>query len=79
MQKIKETIPQKAAPQGRQSLAKLGAFQSEIMMELTREKLTVDLLTLCQKEGFLSVHPAEYNVFDTQFTSGFRILKRRQP
>lgn len=42
MLKIKETIPQKAAPQGRQSLAKLGALQSEIMMELTREKLTVE-------------------------------------
>jgi len=47
---IKETIPQKAAPQGRQSLAKPGALQSEIMMELTREKLTVDRLTLRRKE-----------------------------
>lgn len=49
------------------SLEKLGELQSEIMMELTREKLTVDRLTLRQKEGFLSVHPAGYNAFGSQY------------
>ena len=41
-----------------QSLDKLKELQAEIVMELTREKLSVDRLTLRQKEGFLSVHPA---------------------
>lgn len=50
-----------------QSLDKLKELQSEIMMELTREKLTVDRLTLRQKEGFLSVHPAGYNAFGSQY------------
>lgn len=36
-------------------------------MELTREKLTVDRLTLRQKEGFLSVHPAGYNAFGIEY------------
>lgn len=50
-----------------QSFDKLKELQSEIMMELTREKLTVDRLTLRQKEGFLSVHPAGYNSFAEQY------------
>lgn len=37
-----------------QSLDKLKELQAEIVMELTREKLSVDRLTLRQKEGFLS-------------------------
>ena len=36
----------------------LKELQSEIAMELTRSKTSVDRLTLRQKEGFLSVLPA---------------------
>jgi len=50
-----------------QSLDKLKELQAEIVMELTREKLTVDRLTLRQKEGFLSVHPAGYNAFGVEY------------
>ncbi len=39
------------------SLEALKELQSEIMMELTRSKISVDQLTLRQKEGFLSVLP----------------------
>ncbi len=35
----------------------LKELQSEIAMELTRSKMSVDRLTLRQKEGFLSVMP----------------------
>lgn len=50
-----------------QDLDKLKELQSEILMELTREKLTADRLTLRQKEGFLSVHPAGYNAFGSEY------------
>lgn len=50
-----------------QSLDKLKELQAEIVMELTREKLSVDRLTLRQKEGFLSVHPAGYNAFGVEY------------
>lgn len=50
-----------------QDLDKLKELQSEILMELTREKLTADRLTLRQKEGFLSVHPAGYNAFGVEY------------
>ncbi len=50
-----------------QSLDKLKELQAEIGMELTREKLSVDRLTLRQKEGFLSVHPAGYNAFGVEY------------
>lgn len=50
-----------------QNLDKIKELQSEIMMELTREKLTIDRLTLRQKEGFLSVHPAGFNAFGSQY------------
>lgn len=50
-----------------QSLDKLKELQAETVMELTREKLTVDRLTLRQKEGFLSVHPAGYNAFGIEY------------
>lgn len=50
-----------------QSLDKLKELQAEIGMELTREKLSVDRLTLRQKEGFLSVHPAGYNAFGAEY------------
>lgn len=42
-------------------------LQSEIAMELTRSKITVDRLTLRQKEGFLSVLPVGFNQFGAQF------------
>lgn len=49
------------------SMQKLRELQSEILMELTRSKTSVDRLTLRQKEGFLSVLPVGYNVFKEQF------------
>ena len=45
----------------------LKELQSEIAMELTRSKISVDRLTLRQKEGFLSVLPVGFNQFGTQF------------
>ncbi len=50
-----------------ESLEKLREFQSDIMMEITRCKLSVDRLTLRQKEGFLSVMPIGSNVFGPEF------------
>lgn len=49
------------------SMQKLRELQSEILMELTRSKMSVDRLTLRQKEGFLAVNPTGYNVFREQF------------
>ena len=49
------------------SMQNLRELQSEILMELTRSKMSVDRLTLRQKEGFLSVLPVGYNVFKEQF------------
>ena len=49
------------------SLDTLRELQSEITMELTRSKLTIDRLTLRQKEGFLSVLPVGANQFGTQY------------
>ncbi len=46
---------------------KLKELQSDIMMELTRSKITVDRLILRQREGFLSVLPFGYNTFGSQF------------
>lgn len=45
----------------------LKELQSEISMELTRSKISVDRLTLRQKEGFLSVLPVGANQFGAQF------------
>ena len=45
----------------------LAELQNDIQMELTREKLFVDRLTLRQKEGFLSVLPTGSNQFGAQF------------
>ena len=50
-----------------ENMDKLREIQSEITMELTRSKMTVDRLTLRQKEGFLSVLPVGWNVFREQF------------
>ena len=46
---------------------KLSELQSEITMELTRSKISVDRLILRQKEGFLSVLPTGSNCFGNQF------------
>lgn len=49
------------------SYEKLKELQSEVAMELTREKLSVDRLTLRQKEGFLTVMPCGHNNFGSQY------------
>lgn len=49
------------------SMQKLRELQSDILMELTRSKMSVDRLTLRQKEGFLSVLPCGANMFKEQF------------
>ena len=49
------------------SKLKLRELQSEISMELTRSKISIDRLTLRQKEGFLSVVPVGMNQFGAQF------------
>lgn len=49
------------------SLEELKELQSETYMELTREKISVDRLTLRQKEGFLSVLPIGANRFGTLY------------
>lgn len=45
----------------------LKELQSDIAMELTLSKISVDRLTLRQKEGFLSVLPVGSNQFGAQF------------
>ena len=49
------------------SMDALKELQSDIAMELTRSKISVDRLTLRQKEGFLSVIPTGYNQFGVQY------------
>ena len=49
------------------TLDELKDLQNEVSMELTRSKISVDRLTLRQKEGFLSVLPVGFNQFGTQF------------
>lgn len=49
------------------SVGALKELQSDIAMELTRSKISVDRLTLRQKEGFLSVIPTGYNQFGAQY------------
>ena len=46
---------------------KLKELQSDIQMELTRAKISVDRLLLRQKEGFLSSLPSGINCFGTQY------------
>ena len=50
-----------------QSLEALHSLQTDITMEATQAKLSIDMLTLRQKEGFLSVMPFGRNQFGTQF------------
>lgn len=49
------------------SMDALKELQSEIAMELTRSKISVDRLTLRQKEGSLSVLPVGANQFGAQY------------
>ena len=49
------------------SLDELKDLQNEVAMELTRSKISVDRLTLRQKEGFLSVLPVGFNQFGAQY------------
>ena len=49
------------------SLEALKELQDEVQMEFARSKITVDRLTLRQKEGFLSVLPVGVNIFGSQF------------
>lgn len=49
------------------SLEALHNLQEEIQMELARSKITVDRLTLRQKEGFLSAMPTGSNMFGTLY------------
>ena len=49
------------------SVEKLKELQSDIAMELTRSKISVDRLTLRQKEGFLSAVPTGSNQFGAQY------------
>lgn len=49
------------------SMDELKELQSEIAMELTRSKISVDRLTLRQKEGFLSVLPVGAKQFGAQY------------
>ena len=49
------------------NLDDLKELQSEVTMELTRSKISVDRLTLRQREGFLSVMPVGFNMFGTQY------------
>ena len=45
----------------------LKLLQTDVLTELVRSKLNVDRLMLRQREGFLSVGPAGWNVFASQF------------
>ncbi len=49
------------------SMEKLKELQSDIAMELTRSKISVDRLTLRQKEEFLSAVPTVSNQFGAQY------------
>lgn len=49
------------------SMEKLKELQSDIAMELTRSKISVDRLILRQKEGFLSAVPTGSNQFGAQY------------
>ena len=46
---------------------KLRELQEDILVELTRAKISIDRLILRQKEGFLSSMPAGANCFGTQY------------
>lgn len=50
-----------------QDMDKLKLLQTEVLTELIRSKLNVDKLLMRQKQGFLCVNPAGFNVFKDQF------------
>lgn len=49
------------------NLDKLRELQSDVSMEMTREKISVDHLSMRQKEGFIACMPCGYNIFGTQY------------
>ena len=49
------------------NLDKLCELQSDVSMEMTREKISVDHLSMRQKEGFIACMPCGYNIFGTQY------------
>ena len=49
------------------SLEALHSLKNDLTMETSQAKLSIDMLTLRQKEGFLSVMPFGRNQFGTQF------------
>ena len=49
------------------SLEGLHSLKNDLQMEVTQAKLSIDMLTLRQKEGFLSAMPFGRNQFGTQF------------
>ena len=49
------------------NLDKLRELQSDVSMEMTREKISVDHLSMRQKEGFIACMPCRYNIFGTQY------------
>ena len=49
------------------TMERLKELQADVMTELTRSKLSVDRLLLCQREGFRSTQPCGNNAFGDQF------------
>ena len=49
------------------NLDNLRELQSDVSMEMTREKISVDHLSMRQKEGFIACMPCGYNIFGTQY------------
>lgn len=49
------------------NLDKLRELQSDVSMEMTREKISVDHLSMRQKKGFIACMPCGYNIFGTQY------------
>ena len=49
------------------NLDKLRELQSDVSMEMTREKISVDHLSMREKEGFIACMPCGYNIFGTQY------------
>ena len=49
------------------NLDKFRELQSDVSMEMTREKISVDHLSMRQKEGFIACMPCGYNIFGTQY------------
>ena len=54
---------------------KLHELQSDVQMELTRSRITIDKLLTRQQEGFLSVLPSGHNMFGTEFERIFDLRR----